>query len=216
MKQNDEYIWQNYTQEYKDQLLDVKNIDRQDFFIERFEVDDDGNIEFFDNLHPNWKEIYSIAYSLQPKSILECGCGAGYHMKNLMTILPKYPVVHGVDLLRSQIEFSKEFSQLPESMYENICVMDMTKEKPARPYEFVFSQAVIMHLSTENAIAFLNNMKLTSSKYVFLVEGVKNHEDWFGLVKSVFTEDEWDLKIIGKYIDYGILLTKKTKTKKRK
>lgn len=205
MKQHDEYEWNNYTQEYSAQLAEIKRDDNQDFFITNF-TDENGQIIFKDNLHNNWKEIYSSAYNLKPTSMLEVGCGGCYHLKNMRTILPNCEI-HGVDLLQSQLDYGKTFSSLPEDISNNLNVMDLTKEKPNRQYEFVFSQAVVMHLSTENAKLFLENMKQTSSKYVFMIEGIKNHEGWYDLVKSVFTD--WDFSQPNRFVDYSILLTKK-------
>lgn len=210
MKQHDEYIWQNYTKEYSAQLQDVKNINRHDFFISAIQTDAFNKeiISFGDNLHPNWCEIYAAAYRLKPKSILEIGCGGCYHLHNLDLLLPDAEI-HGVDLLQSQLDFGKQFSELPEEIANNLRVMDFTKERPDRQYEFVFTQAVVMHLSTDNAVKFMNNMKAVSSKYLFLMEGVANHENWYDFVKSIFTEDEWTFERPNKYIDNGILLTKK-------
>lgn len=207
MKEKDEYIWKDYTPEYKAQLEEIKRDDCQDFFITSFDVNfNDRELLFKDNLHPNWKQLYHAAFKLNPSSIFECGCGAGYHLKNLSTILP-LSSVSGCDLLESQLNFAKGFSDLGDNIKTE--VLDLTLPiGPDRQYEFVYSQAVVMHLSTENAIAFLTNMKALSKKYVFLVEGIKNHENWNDLVKSVFG-DEWEFSLTDKYIDYGILLTRK-------
>jgi trans-aconitate methyltransferase len=210
MKQNDEYVWSNYHQEYVGQLEEIKRDDKQDFFITAFQTDflKDKIISFYGNLHPNWMQLYSTVYGLKPASVLEVGCGGCYHLKNIHSVLPESEI-NGVDLLQEQIEFGKKFSFLPESICNNLSVMNFTKEKPERRFEFVFSQAVVMHLNTENAILVLENMRQTSSKYVFLVEGINNHRNWNEMVKSVFSNEEWDFKLTYEFIDYGILLTKK-------
>lgn len=207
MKEKDEYIWQNYTPEYRAQLEEIKRDDKHVFFITDFNVNfNDNDLLFKDNLHPNWKQLYHTAFKLNPSSIFECGCGAGYHLKNLLTILPAAKI-KGCDLLESQLDFAKEFSGLNDENLERLNLTLPTLS--GRQYEFVFSQAVVMHLSTENAIAFLTSMKALSKKYVFLVEGIKNHENWNDLVKSVFG-NEWEFSLTDKYIDYGILLTRKS------
>lgn len=209
MKDKDEYIWSDYTPEYISQLQEIKANDKQEFLLSEKALTGDGEVlSLHQNLHDNWKELYATAFYEQPVSVLECGCGGCYHLKNLRIVLPKAEI-HGIDLLQSQIDFGKTFSNLPVDIAENVMVMDMTKERPKRQYEFVFSMAVVMHLSTENAIAFLKNMRDTSSKYVFMVEGIKNHKNWFDLVQSVFNEDEWKFSLIEQYIPNGILLTRK-------
>lgn len=207
-KLNDEYVWNNYHSEYVAQLAEIKRDDNQDFFITEFEKNEDGGLTFHDNLHPNWMELYETAYRLKPKSILECGCGSSMHLKNIYTISVSHfeAEIHGIDLLKEQLEFGKKFSSLPQAIAENLSVMNMAENKPDRQYEFVYTQAVVMHQSTANAIKMLKNMKETSSKYVFMIEGVKNHENWYDMVKNVF--DGWTFSQPNKYVDYSILLTK--------
>jgi SAM-dependent methyltransferase len=209
MKDQDEYSWPEYTTEYKKQLEEIKENDKQDFFITDFDSDAKGLIfKESDNLHPNWKQLYSTAFKLGASSIFECGCGAGYHLKNLDKISFGYAFISGCDLLQSQLDYAKEFSDLPEEIYSTLQAIDLTKEIAIeRQYEFVFSHAVAMHLSTQNAYKFLINMRRISSKYVFLVEGIRNHEDWFEMVKKIF--NGWDFELTSEYIDYGILLTKR-------
>lgn len=217
-KLSDEYNWPVYTKEYSEQLQEIKEKDQQHFFVENYALDYNKgklSLRFKDNLHPNWMELYSTAFDLQPTSIFECGCGAGYHLKNLHTIMPK-TYISGCDLLQSQLDLAKTFSDLPDTIYERLRVIDFTEPLNRKPFtnnigtfiqpEFVFSQAVVMHLSTENAIKFLTNMRNLSSKYVMLIEGVKNHENWNEMVAQVF--EGWDMKFTNKYIYNGILLTK--------
>ena len=185
MKKNDEYVWENYTKEYENQLKELKKNVKQDFFITEFE-DKNGEIEFKDNLHFNWKAIYSIAYKLKPTTIFECGFGAAYHLKNLNTILPNSKL-YGCDLLKTQLDFGKKFSKLSKEIIENLMIMDFSREElefDIKKCDFVFSQAVVMHLSTEKAKRFLRNMGKISSKYICMVEGLKNHENFIELVKE--------------------------------
>jgi trans-aconitate methyltransferase len=204
-KTEDEYNWAVYTAEYSAQLNEIKRDDNNDFFISTFEQDGDG-LSFGGNLHNNWKEIYEMAYRLKPKTILETGCGGCYHIKNLSVLLPESEI-SGCDLLRTQLEFGRTFSELPDRI--KTWQHNMTSGPPAGQYEFVFSQAVVMHLSTENARLMLSNMKAASTKYVMMVEGVKNHANWYDLVKEVFGPD-WEFSQPNKYVTNSILLTKKS------
>ncbi len=218
-KPNDEYNWTNYTLEYSTQLKHIKEQDKQDFFITEFSIDPKYlNIRFSekDNLHQNWKELYHTAYQVRPKSVFECGCGGGYHLQNLHLILQKDTIIGGCDLLQTQLSYAEGFStKLPQEVFDRLQVLDLAQEiEVEKQYEFVFSHAVVMHLSTSRAYTFLQNMKKLSSKYVFLVEGVKNHENWYDMVKEVFPEAEWNFELTSRYIDYGILLTKRLITPK--
>jgi len=203
-KTEDEYVWANYHPEYAAQLQEIKRDDNNDFFITNYVTDENG-VTFEGNLHNNWKELYETAFKLDPKTVLETGCGGGYHLKNMRAMLPS-ATISGCDLLRTQLDFGREFSNLPDDI--KTWQHDMTSGPPEGQYEFVFSQAVVMHLSTENAVKMLRNMKAASTKYVMMVEGVRNHENWYDMVKEVFGP-EWEFSQPNKYITNAVLMTKK-------
>lgn len=88
-KPNDEYDWTGYTNEYAAQLKEIQEKDGQDFFIKNVEegvspksaFPEEGviagpmEITFKDNLHPNWKELYTQVYKFFPESVFEVGFG---------------------------------------------------------------------------------------------------------------------------------------------
>lgn len=213
-KPDDEYDWTLYPGEYAKQLEEIKQNDGQEFFITEIlpGINLDNNertIKFKNNLHNNWKEVYHQAYRLNVKSVFEVGVGGGYQIKNIKKILPDAEVC-ACDITEGQIEKARSFSELSDEQMKNIKLLDFTTFFPVdRQYEFVFSHAVVMHQGTANAIAMLRNMARISSKYIMLVEGVANHENWYELVKAVLPD--WDFELTAAYIDYGILLTRKTR-----
>jgi len=205
-KPNDEYVWDQYTPEYSNQIKQLQSHDGLDFMVTSFNHVND-QLAIHDNLHDNWREIYHVAWELKPASIFECGCGAMYHLQNLHTILPDARVT-GIDLLQSQIAFGKEFIGIDQTIADNILIGDFSAEINIKEsFEFVFSHAVIMHLNTERAQNFLRNMGRISTKYIFLVEGVANHENWYQMVRDALPD--YEFRLTEKFIDYGILLTKK-------
>lgn len=190
-KLNDEYKWDNYTKEYSNQLQQIERDDNQTFFIKDYE-EKDGKLIFKDPLHENWMEIYAAAYKLKPESIFECGFGGCYHLKNLHKILPDAKI-SGCDLLQTQLDFGVQFSEIPDSIKENLKIMDFTQTSlkyDMGQHEFVFSQAVVMHLSTQRGKQFLKNMGKLSSKYIVMLEGYRNHEDFFGMVRECLPDFE--------------------------
>lgn len=210
MKENDEYNWPDYHREYVGQLNELRKKDGLDFFITHFTANE--TIIFHDNLHPNWKELYSTIYELKPKSVFEVGCGGCYHIKNIVTILPLLEGnIGGMDLLGDQLRFGISFADLPISIARHLLIGNFTDsedvKKIAQGYELVYSHAVVMHMGTENAVRTLQNMAKVSYKYILLIEGLVNHENWFDLVKE--TLPDWEFCVIGNYIDNSILLTKK-------
>jgi len=180
-------------------IKEIVRDDQQDFFVTEFE-DKDGELVFKDDLHNNWMEIYSAAYRLKVKSIFECGFGGCYHLKNMHTILPDAKI-SGCDLLQTQMNFGVEFSKIPDSITENMKVMDFTQTSlkyDVGQHEFVYSQAVIMHLSTENGRQFLRNMGKLSSKYIMFTEGYRNHENFFDMIKECLPDFEFS--VVDKYV----------------
>lgn len=207
MKKQDEYIWDLYSPEYQAQIKEMLINDKQDFLITDSYEDDNGDICFNNNLHPNWMAIYHLLYKLKPESIAEIGCGGCYHLHNINEMLPQANIF-GFDLLPQQVEFGMNLCNLPKKICDSIKIVDFTKEiNVERKFTATFTHAVIMHLSTDNAIKFMRNMEKVTDKYIIMVEGIRNHENWFSFVQQ--TLPEFDMKITDKYIDYGILLTRK-------
>lgn len=204
-KFEDEYVWKNYTPEYADQLIGMKNKEGFDFFVKKWH-EENGKIIFEDNLVDNWKELYNTINRLNPASVFEFGCGACYHLRNTMTICPHIEV-SGADYLESQIQFGRTFFSDNLEFPENVRQADLTEDVSAfGKHEFVFSQAVVMHLNSEKAIKMMRNMGKVSTRWILLIEGVRNHKNWYDLVK--FALPEWNMQITKDYIDYGVLLEK--------
>jgi hypothetical protein len=204
MKNSDDNLWADYTLDYLHQIIEVYR-DGGDFFIspDGLEYTENGII-FKDRIHGNSQEIYSLVYKLKPISILECGCGGCYHLKNISKILPDADI-HGFDITESQINFGKWFARLPKSIEGNLSVMDFTKKTIPRQFEFVYTQAVIMHLSTANAYKAMLNMKAMSGKYVFMIENPNHHggmDLWTEMVYGVFTHCSVE------HVGSGLLITK--------
>lgn len=206
-KLSDEYVWSRYPEEYRNQLSEMMFKDKQEFFLVNHYIDDRGDIVFVNDLHANWRELYQRIFSLKPKSIMEIGCGACYHIQNIHQLLPDAEL-SGVDLLPEQIEFAKTFSRLPQEIWDNIKVTDFTKEiDDTKKYDLLYTQACVMHLSTQHAIDMMRNMEKVAIKNIIMIEGIKNHNEWFALVSD--TLPEFSTRITKQYIDYGIILTRK-------
>ena len=182
MKERDDNNWLHYTGEYMRQIIETyKNGGA--FFLDK--DDPSGDLLVNKKIHSNSRKIYQVAYGLKPASILEVGCGGCYHIKNLRALLPKSEV-HGIDISRKQISFGMWFCDLN---WDGLSVMDATREIPQRKYEFVFTQAVVMHQSTGNATKIMENIRAMSSRYVFMIENPGHHggiDEWNKLMKPVF------------------------------
>lgn len=211
MKTQDDFNWENYTSAFYERELNeifIKKLN-QALIITDVKFDQNNDLEFVDDLHVNWKELYHTVSKLGVKSIYECGCGCAHHLINNQIVNPDL-IVNGSDYSQSQIDVGKKYFNLDNYDFsKRLQVVDMvncTNIAALGKHEFVYTQAVTMHLSHERAKKFLINMKELSSKYVFLIENTSSH-DYEKLIAEIFSDYE---KINnGKYIDYGILLKRK-------
>jgi hypothetical protein len=209
MKTNDCFDWEYYTESYYERemsmLTDQYNLS---FIINDFTIDN-GEIKFNDKLHANWMELYHQVHKFKVKSVYECGCGNAHHLININKINNTIEI-GGCDYSQKQIDLGKKYFDLDNFKFQkNLKVIDLTKEIESvdKTYEFVFTQAVVMHLAHDRAKKFLSNMKKLSSKYIFLIENQDNH-NYNELISEILPEFE-RVELDKKYIDYAILLKRK-------
>lgn len=209
MKRHDDFNWDTYTQLYYGREMDTCFINQGiDYLITDLVFDENNKIVFKDNIHNNWRELYRHIHELGVKSIYECGLGCGHHLINAYKINPKLKI-NGCDYSQSQIDLGERFNLSSYPFYKNLKVQDFVNVPDIASFgkhEFVYTQAVTMHLEHNRCIQFLQNMKALSSKYVFLIENRTAH-DYRALCAEVFPEFEWIED--HKHIDYGILLKRK-------
>ncbi|KKN70802.1 hypothetical protein LCGC14_0426940 [marine sediment metagenome] len=191
----DEYNWKVYTQEYSAQVGEMEQTagrNGSDFLVKNSKVTDSG-IKFQDNLHGNWEGIYSEIHKLKPQTVFECGCGGMYHLKNIKTLFPNIGV-SGCDLLQTQIDFGTERFNVGQDLLKNVTARDFTLPNATDSlglYEFVYSHAVMMHLSQEKGLKFLRNMLKISTKYVYFIEG--DQHDYMDLLVSLGEVKNWNV-----------------------
>lgn len=215
MKTQDDFNWETYTTNYYEKEMNeifIKQLN-QALIITEVKLDDDNELVFVDDLHVNWKELYDIIHKLKVESVYECGCGCGHHLINNQIINPKL-IVNGSDYAQSQIDVGKRNFKLDGYEFsKRLKVIDMvntTDTASLGKHEFVYTQAVTMHLSYDRAKKFLLNMKELSSKYIYLIENITSH-DYNKLIAEALPEFERvdSNTYSGTYINYGILLTRK-------
>ena len=172
-KTKDDYSWDRYTKEYLWEIDHGQNQHGLTFRVQRSRIVN-GKLLFDDPVHENWKEIYHQVNRLQPASVFECGCGGCYHLYNIRTLMP-HVEVNGCDLLQSQIQTAGgEKLQIPADILARTLVADFTD--PATPaaigrrFDFVYTQAVIMHLSHDKAFQFIKNMMALSTRHILMIE----------------------------------------------
>jgi SAM-dependent methyltransferase len=212
-KKCDDFKWEKYTQEYyEEEMCDLMNgsrgIHKHDMLANNV-AEEEGELVFEDDLHENWKEIYHQVHKLRVKSVFECGCGPAQHLINIHKTSPNV-IVNGCDYSQSQIDLGYKYYNLSEYDFsERLTVKDLTNSSgldQLGTHEFVYTQAVIMHLAYKRAIKFLLNIKNLSTQYIFLIENTTCH-DFDKLLAKTLPEFE---RVDGenKYCPRAILLKK--------
>lgn len=191
---HDEYNWEEYTKEYSAQAERdaASGVGGSDAVVKKSYATKD-TIVYKDNLHGNWKNIYSTIRKLRPATVFECGCGGMHHLYNIQKLMPGVKV-YGADLLQSQIDWGEKFWGIPPTIKQNVKVANLATDgahKQFDKYDFVYSQAVVMHLSHDNALRFVKNMVELSNKYVYLCEG--DQHDYIELMELIGELNNFEL-----------------------
>lgn len=143
-----------------------------------------------------WKEVAQKIiqyYELNDKSsILDVGCGKGYLMKEIKTLLPESTVM-GLDISNYAIENSA-----PEVRHNIIhgCASDLPF--PDNSFDLIFSNMTLHNLNLPKLFQGLKEMSRVSSKHCWI--GVESYESesqkwnlmrWQLTCECFFTPEEW-------------------------
>lgn len=141
-------------------------------------------------LHPNHQLMYELVLNLNPKSILEVGCGGGDHLRNLVTFNSDINIF-GVDRSEQQLSILKERHPTLDVQLEIVDITDPSIQLPK--VDLIFSQAVLMHISEDggrfqNA---LNNIFSAANSFVVLMENWRHHDFFHAVKKSTQVDANW-------------------------
>jgi len=188
-KLNDDYNWDvEYPSYHLWQTKDILSRGEQ-FFLKRFEIVND---EIIANIHINQKFIYEFCLKNNPSSIYEVGFGYGNHLVNIYKVMKDKPRMAGCDRCRDQYINARKFHNINQYGIE-FTIGDFTEIDVHEKYEFVYSNAVLMHMSTEKAKQCIEKMCNISTKWVMVLDGklpISNAEEFcskFGRV-TMFNE----------------------------
>jgi trans-aconitate methyltransferase len=192
-KLNDDFDWARYHLHYGEEL---KSGERKHTLTPQ--IGDymliDGELQKINAntkpLHPNHKLLYEAILNINPKSILEVGCGGGDHLSNIVLFNADIEV-SGVDRSIDQIAILKDRHP---SLKVSLDIVDITVPGIQLPaVELVFSQAVLMHIS-EDGNRFqnaMNNIFSSASSYVVLMENWRHHDFLNAAKKSAQSNPHW-------------------------
>lgn len=209
LKFTDDFDWPSYTNEYSAQIEDMIKTLGRDFLIRSWSVGPDGLPVFADSLSDNWKEIYTVAYAARPASVFECGCGSMYHLKNLSVLLPQTKI-YGCDLLVSQIHFGSVKFNIGMDIMRRVRILDFTAADATEDlgrYDFVFTQAVIMHLAFGKAVQFVRNMMKIANNQIMVLEN-PDSQDFDAVWRESGILNEFTLSVPARYQPNARLFTR--------
>jgi len=176
-KDNDDFNWNVYHHFYSQELKLGENnhtliINKKNFKFKKNEIIKTNSQA--KNLHPNHKLLYETILKINPKSILEIGCGGGDHLANLNLINNNFKISE-VDRSHEQINIlRKRHPKLKAS----IKIKDITmKNCQIESADLIYTQAVLMHISeTKGRLKYaLNNILKATKKHLILIENWKSH-----------------------------------------
>lgn len=173
---NDMFDWPLYHLHYKGELK--QNAKKYTASLKQ------GDYEFKDGkliqkntsikpLHFSPHFLYETILQLNPESVFEMGCGTGDNIHNMSVLLPSAQIF-GVDLLEKQLStLKKVYPHLKDRVKQVDATIPYT-QLPFPQCDVVFTQAVMMHIHTDNLyLVALENIFAQSKKYVVLMEGIR-------------------------------------------
>lgn len=190
----DDFDWELYHHHYQGELPDVAKIHKQilshnDYIFERNQLKLNQNIL---PLHPNHRLLYETILQLSPSSVMEIGCGGGDHMWNINILCPEI-TLYGRDISIKMIKFLKKRHP---NLNADIGQLDVTKPLliDSTKVDIVFTQAVIMHIKTENRhLEALANAFRYAKKQIILMENWNSH-NFMQSIQLLFSKQKlaWD------------------------
>jgi len=181
--------WKIYNKHYLEELKIIEKtnttvINNQDIFIK------DGKIRYRDiNQKPlliNHELLYETIIDLNPKSVLEVGCGAGDHLANLKSLNQNLEC-YGTELLEEQLNSLNV--RHPNNKFK-LNLADITLKECTLPeVELVYTNAVLMHI-TEKKQRFQNALTelfSAATEHIVLMENWTQH-NFYESVKIVLQD----------------------------
>lgn len=171
IKQHDDFEWQNVypashlqqTQQLEQSIL---------FELPPDVIIVDGKIVIPNgdkDMHINPRIIFEKIIEVSPQSVFEVGFGYGNNLVGIHRLLPQ------IELNGCDISWKQHYMALQrygECKKFQLIVGDFLElDIPDNSFDFVYSQAVIMHMSTERAMIALEKMVRISKKYVMSTDG---------------------------------------------
>lgn len=108
------------------------------------------------------KELIKIINKYNIKSILDCPCGDFNWMKEIVNNFDNYIGVDIVDFIIE--ENKKKYSKDNINFY----ILDICEDSIDYDVDLIFSRDCVQHLTTNEVIKFINNIKKSKAKYLLI------------------------------------------------
>ena len=146
------------------------------------------------------KDLISRLSGLDPKSIIDIGCGPGNSTAALKSAFPKAEVL-GVDNSENMIKSAREEHENIDFM---LCDVSVDLDKINKKFDIVFSNACIQWVPDHYNL-LKNMMNLLNNKGVLAVQTPMNyHEPIHEIIKETIAEPNWKNKISKSRIFYNL------------
>lgn len=181
MKKVDDFVWENYTNEYylKEAIEAIKRgeqlVINNDAYINN---KNNNEIIYPKGLHINYRYLYNDIINKGAKSVFEVGCGGGhslYNIKYLGSLINRDIEVAGIELTNNQVNIMSQFLNIPKDIVDNIIVGDASKSITNKTYDYIFTNAVLMHINHEKVVNILKNIMNLNPIYIRLSEDFSQH-----------------------------------------
>ncbi len=184
---DDDFNWQTYNEEYRQQLLDgvkryTSKLSSGDYLLVNNVLTKRSDILPL----PPHRLLYETIMLLKPSKVMEVGCGGGDHLYNLGILAPEIETL-GLDRAEAQLAFARERSgDVAGNIQQFDITMPFSNKLPS--VDIAYTIAVLMHIQTGNGhLVALANMFGLASKQVVLMENWTRHP-FLDDIKHLFSQ----------------------------
>jgi trans-aconitate methyltransferase len=172
--------WDKYHKHYLEELKMTSKLNT--LVLSNNEVDYFQNKIRYKNpkikpLIPSHELLYQKILEINPRSVLEAGCGGGDHLHNIHELNPEIEI-SGFDYSYGQLSTLAKRHPLTGKQF-NLQIIDLTQPNIDLPEAaLIFTHAVLMHIS-EKENRFQNafrNLFQTNCEHIVLIENWTQHD----------------------------------------
>jgi SAM-dependent methyltransferase len=172
----DDYEWDFYADLIHEGIRDASSKKTQIIELGDY-VFKDGRLELDSGIlpiNPNCQIIYETILHLQPKSIMDIGCGFGDSLHNIHILYPDGQLF-GIDISPGVLKALSERHPALNAKVQQCSIKMPPAQLDLPKVDLAYTNAVIMHIRVDHLSA-LTNLFQIATKQVLLMENWKRHE----------------------------------------